>query len=348
VTGTPPTIPGYENLSEIGKGAMGVVYKARQASVDRVVAVKVLRDEAAKDQEFIARFRREARIAAKLSHANIVTAIDAGESEGRHYFVMEFIEGVTVQDELDRGTVYDEKAALRIILAVALALRHAHERGLVHRDIKPANILLTRDGQVKLADLGLARIAADPKEMAAEAGLAAGTPYYISPEQARGLPDVDTRADIYSLGATLYHMVTGRVPYTGKTPADVMRKHVSKKALLVPPDHVNTSLSSGLGELVETMMAKNREQRYRSPEDLIPDLECLLRGERPRVAEQKVDSLALLSQGDAFDAEGFPEVSGEGPPAAAGGGSGSSMLVVILSILLTLSVLLNVVQLLVR
>ena len=208
-------IPGYESLGRIGQGAMGVVFKARQVSVDRLVAIKVLRDEAARDREYIERFRREARVAAKLSHNNIVGVIDAGEADGRHYFVMEYVEGTTVQDELDRGKAYDEKAALGIALAVARALEHAHERGLIHRDIKPANILLTRDGNIKLADLGLARMAADVQ---GTAGVAAGTPYYISPEQARGQADVDIRTDIYSLGATLYHMVTGRVPYSGATP----------------------------------------------------------------------------------------------------------------------------------
>src|SRR5438132_125443 len=136
MTGPRLKIPGYEILEEIGKGAMGVVYKARQASVDRIVAIKVLRDGASKDREYIARFRREATIAAKLSHNHIVNAIDAGEAAGRHYFVMEYVEGTTVEDELKKGKVYDEKSALTIVLAIARALKHAHERGLVHRDIK--------------------------------------------------------------------------------------------------------------------------------------------------------------------------------------------------------------------
>jgi serine/threonine-protein kinase len=345
MTGPPLRIPGYEILAEIGKGAMGIVYKARQASVDRIVAIKVLRDGAAKDREYIARFRREATIAAKLSHNNIVNAIDAGEAQGRHYFVMEYVEGTTVQDELKGGKVYDEGTALTITLAIAHALKHAHERGLIHRDIKPDNIILTKDGGIKLADLGLARMTADVHALASEAGVAAGTPYYISPEQARGESDVDIRADIYSLGATLYQMVTGRPPYTGATPEEVMRKHISRKAHLVPPDHLNTSLSSGLGEVVETMMAKVREERYHAPEDLILDLDCLLRGERPRLAEQKADTLALLSQGEVAEEEGTPfDTGGQPPPAVTAATSGSSPLVVILSVLLALSVLLNTVQ----
>jgi serine/threonine-protein kinase len=348
MTGSRLQIPGYEILAEIGKGAMGIVYKARQASVDRVVAIKVLRDAAAKDREYIARFRREATIAAKLSHNHIVNAIDAGEAHGRHYFVMEYVEGATVQDELKRGKVYDEKTALTITLAIARALKHAHERGLIHRDIKPDNIILTKDGGIKLADLGLARMTADADSVS-EAGVAAGTPYYISPEQVRGASDVDIRTDIYSLGATLYQMVTGRPPYTGATPKDVMRQHLSRNAHLVPPDHLNTSLSSGLGEVVETMMAKVRKKRYRTPEDLILDLDCLLRGERPRLAEQKADTLALLSQGEVAEEEDTPFDTGVGPPpGVTAATSGSSTLVVILSVLLAISVLLNIVQLLAR
>ena len=295
-------IPGYQILEKLGKGSMGIVYKGRQIAVDRIVAVKILLDALAQNKEFIKRFDREAKIAAKLSHSNIVNAIDAGEVNGYHYFVMEYVEGSTIKDALDKGRVFEEKEALRIVMAVAEALKHAHERGLIHRDIKPENVILTKDGNVKLADLGLARLTADEKWAMSEAGMAIGTPYYISPEQVRGQVDVDTRADIYSLGATLYHMVTGRVPYEGETSSDVMRKHVDKNVMFVPPDHVNINLSSGLGVVVETMMAKNREHRYRNPDDLILDLKCLLQGESPMIAGQKTESLAVLAEGDIDEA----------------------------------------------
>ena len=291
-------IPGYQILDKIGKGSMGIVYKARQTSVDRIVALKVLLDALSQNKEFTKRFDREAKIAAKLSHNNIVNAIDAGEVSGHYFFVMEYIEGENIKDMLERGKVFDEKIALKIVLAVAEALKHAHSKGLIHRDIKPENIILTRDGNVKLADLGLARPTADEKWAMSEAGMAIGTPYYISPEQVRGQVDVDIRADIYGLGATLYHMVTGVVPYSGETPNEVMKKHVDKNCLLTPPDHLNTKLSSGLGEVVETMMAKNRENRYRNPDDLILDLKCLIEGERPMIAEQKADALSNLAEGD--------------------------------------------------
>jgi serine/threonine-protein kinase len=346
MTGTQPQIPGYEILGEVGKGAMGIVYKARQTSVDRVVAVKVLRAGVSKDQEYITRFRREAKTAAKLSHPNIVGVIDAGEAGGRHYFVMEYVEGPTVEDGLKKGKVYDEKTGLQITLAVAQALKHAHERGMVHRDIKPGNIILTRGGPVKLADLGLARTTSDA-DAEAEAGLAAGTPYYISPEQALGKADVDIRADLYSLGATLYHMVTGRPPYTGEKPGEVMKKHVSKKVVLVPPDHVNTQLSSGLGEVVETMMAKDREARYRNPDDLILDLECLVKGQPPKIAGHRVDALSALAEGDVAEDDHLFETPAVRAPRPAAS-SGPSTAVVVLSVLLAVSVLLNIVQLLTR
>ncbi|GAC1315042.1 MAG: hypothetical protein NVSMB14_15150 [Isosphaeraceae bacterium] len=170
------TIPGYQILEKLGKGSMGIVYKAKQTSVDRVVAVKVLLDALATNKEFIKRFQREAKIAAKLSHNNIVNAIDAGEVDGHQYFVMEFVEGVTIKDEMEKGKVYAEAEALRIIVAVAEALKHASQRGLIHRDVKPENVLLTKSGDVKLADLGLARLTADEKWAMAEAGMASGTP----------------------------------------------------------------------------------------------------------------------------------------------------------------------------
>ncbi len=164
-------------------------------------------------------------------------------------------------------------------------------------------MILTKQGDVKLADLGLARLTDDEKWGLSEAGMAIGTPYYISPEQVRGQTNIDIRADIYSLGATLYHMVTGKVPYGGETPNDVMRKHVDPKVPIVPPDHLNPRLSGGLGMVVETMMAKNREHRYQTPDDLILDLKCLQRGESPMIAGQKPETLLALAEGESDRAD---------------------------------------------
>jgi serine/threonine-protein kinase len=295
-------IPGYQMIDKLGKGSMGVVFKAKQISVDRVVAIKILLDPLAQNKEFIKRFEREAMIAAKLSHNNVVNAIDAGQIDGHYYFVMEYVEGPTIKDYLDKNKVFEEKDALRITLAIAEALKHAVQKGLIHRDIKPENVILTKEGGVKLADLGLARLTDDEKWGLSEAGMAIGTPYYISPEQVRGETNIDIRADIYSLGATLYHMVTCKVPYGGDTPNDVMRKHVDPKVSIVPPDHLNPSLSGGLGMVVETMMAKNREHRYQTPDDLILDLKCLQRDESPMIAGQKPETLLALAEGES-DAE---------------------------------------------
>src|SRR5262249_50714460 len=160
--------------------------------------------------------------------------------------------------------------AVDIVLQVAQALQHAHRRGLIHRDVKPGNVVRTHEGVAKLADQGMARETADEELARAEKGMTIGTPYYIAPEQIYGTEDVDARADIYSLGATLYHMVTGQPPFPGNDLEAVFDAHLGKE--LTPPDHLNTSLSSGLGEVVERMMAKERAERYQSADDLIEDL----------------------------------------------------------------------------
>jgi serine/threonine protein kinase len=302
--GVPRYLPGYELIEPIGKGSMGVVFKARQLSMDRVVAVKILRKELASNAKFIECFHREAKIAAKLSHNNIVQAIDSGEYKGLHYFVMEYVDGTNIKQELDKGKIYSEREALQLITPVAEALDHAYRRGLVHRDVKPENIMLTADGTPKLADLGLARLSEGDPMAQAERGLAVGTPYYISPEQIRGLSDIDIRADIYSLGATLYHMVTGRVPFSGATAVEVMRKHLYDA--LIPPDHINTNLSSGLGEVVEKMMAKDRQHRYQTPEELLLDLRRLAEGQSPLLARQKID-VAVLERLESEGEQLLPE-----------------------------------------
>ncbi len=342
-------IPGYQIIERLGRGSMGAVYKAKQISVDRVVAVKVLLDSLAQNKEFIKRFEREAKIAAKLSHNNVVNAIDAGEASGRFYFVMEYVEGLTIKDYLDKHKIFDEKEAIRIILAVAEALKHAGNRGLIHRDIKPENVILTKDGGVKLADLGLARLTDDEKWGLAEAGMAIGTPYYISPEQVRGQTDIDIRADIYSLGATSYHMVTGRVPYGGDDPSQVMRKHVDPRVQLVPPDHLNTRLSSGLGMVIETMLAKNREHRYSTPDDLILDLKCLIQGESPMIAAQKPESLEALAHGDAeTDLAGKEALGEEQMVELAGIVNSRNQIIATIAMLLAVSVITNLILLTTR
>jgi serine/threonine-protein kinase len=279
-------IPGYVILEKLGRGAMGVVYKGRQLSVNRLVAIKVLHPKLASNPGYIERFHKEARVAAMLSHINIVQAIAAGSVGPLHYFIMEYVEGRTIKQDLDAGKIFEEREALEIVLQVAQALDHAHRRQLVHRDVKPANILRTSEGLVKLADLGLALHVQDQELAEEERGSTVGTPFYIAPELIGGQFEADIRADIYSLGATLYHMVTGQPPFPGKTALEVLQKHLTED--LVPPDHINTRLSTGLGEVVEMMMMKDRNLRYQVPAELISDLEALLRGEPPRLARKSV------------------------------------------------------------
>jgi eukaryotic-like serine/threonine-protein kinase len=335
-------IPGYQLLEKLGQGSMGTVFKARQLNLNRLVAIKVLNPRLAANPAFLPRLKREALLAAKLSHNNIVQAIDFDQAGKIHYYVMEYVEGKTIKQELEAGKVYAEREAVEIVLQIAQALEHAHRRGLIHRDIKPANIVLTPDGIAKLADLGMAREADDEALARKEKGLSIGTPYYMAPEQIEGVEDIDVRADVYSLGATFYHMVTGQVPFPGKNVEEVFQAHLGRE--LTPPDHVNTALSSGLGEVVEYMMARDRGQRYPTPGDLIVDLECLLNGEPPKFARQHLraaSTLEELAEGEA-DEEQRPrrrEPRPRGVPVLWAGVLGAA---------LALSVLLNVVLFLLR
>ena len=220
-------------------------------------------------------------------------AIDvASTPDGFHFFVMEYIEGKTLYDIMQPPPVGDgrnfgEAEALDITIQMADALAHAHKRGLIHRDVKPKNIILAPGGVAKLTDLGLARAVDDKAAAESEAGRAYGTPYYISPEQIRGDVDIDFRADIYSLGATMYHLVTGRPPFEADSPTAVMHKHL--KSPLKPPDHINTALSAGVGEIIEVSMAKNREERYARTEDMLEDLRAVANGQPPLHARRMVD-----------------------------------------------------------
>ncbi len=340
-------IPGYQIQRKCGAGAMAVVYQAKQLSLDRTVAIKVLPKRMSRNKEFVERFYREGRAAAALNHNNIVQAIDVGEANGFHYFVMEFVEGCTVYDEVAGGKVYTEAEAIEIVRQTASALLHSHERGFIHRDVKPKNIMLTKDRVAKLADMGLARETTDVEAAMAEAGRAYGTPYYISPEQIRGEVDIDHRADLYSLGATFYHMVTGRVPFEGPTPSSVMHKHL--KEPLTPPDHVNTTLSSGCGAMIEMLMAKNRDQRYPSAKELLVDLDLLAHGRPPRYAQQSVDEnvFETLAEGQAVAPATPQHTTGVYGP----GGAGTDFSVAIMITLgaaLVISIVINIVQLATR
>lgn len=291
-------IPGYQIVRRLGAGAMATVYLAKQISLDRMVAIKVLPQKFTNNPDFVARFYAEGKAAAKLNHPNIVQAIDVGRSGDYHYFVMEFVDGRTVFDDITEKGPYSEEDAVQIGIESARALDHAHKQGFIHRDVKPKNIMIAdSSGRTKLADMGLARAVSDREAAEAEAGKAYGTPYYISPEQIRGEVDVDARADIYSLGATMYHMVTGQVPFDGANPSAVMHKHLKND--LIPPDHLNKSLSSGISEVIEVCMAKDRSKRYSSAADLLEDLMAIQQGEAPMQARKVFDvgALAGLAKG---------------------------------------------------
>jgi serine/threonine-protein kinase len=337
-------LPGYQILNKCGAGAMAVVYRAKQLSLNRTVAIKVLPKRLSRNTEFVERFYREGRAAAQLNHPNIVQAIDVAEANGYHYFVMEFVEGCTVYDELAQGKVYSEDEAVDIITQIARALLHAHERGFIHRDVKPKNIMLTRERVAKLADMGLAREATDVQAAMAEAGRAYGTPYYIAPEQIRGEVDIDQRADMYSLGATFYHMVTGRVPFEGATPSAVMHKHL--KEPLTPPDHLNTDLTSGCGTMIEMLMAKNRDDRYPSARELLVDLERLARKQAPEYAQRNVGAelFETLSTGKSIGPSPEEEEAARARASHPPGGTARA-LAVIFGIVAGVSVLLNAILL---
>jgi serine/threonine-protein kinase len=327
-------IPGYQMLRKLGQGAMAKVFLARQKSLDRLVAIKVLPPKLT-TSNFVARFQKEGRAAASLSHNNIVAAYEIGEANGYHYFVMEYVDGDTVYDRIVARKRLPEREALDIIRQIASALEHAHERGFVHRDIKPRNIMMTRSGVAKLADLGLARSISDKELAESEAGRAYGTPFYISPEQIQGKVDIGPPADIYGLGATFYHMVTGKVPYEGTTPSQVMHKHL--KAPLVPPDHLNPQLSANAAIVIETMLKKDARERYQNAKQLLRDLDLVLAEQEPEFAKPHVDLSTIATA-----------VNGATPQPAAvvrrdpRGALASSMMLVLIAVA-TLSVVGNIV-----
>jgi serine/threonine protein kinase len=263
------TIVGYKIIGIIGQGSMGKVYKALQISMDRLVAIKILAPNLAQNEKFVQRFFQEARAVAKLNHPNIVQGIDVGESNGVHYFTMEYIDGPSLDAVVKQNGPLSEDAAIDIIIQSSKALEHAYKNNLVHRDIKPTNIMVTKDNIVKVCDLGLALMIT--RETTEQKRVIMGTPSYISPEQASGDPNVDIRSDIYSLGATFYYIMTGRPPFDGSTASEVIKKHITET--IVPPNAKNTEISEWTNDIIMKMMAKKRDERYQTPIELIKELE---------------------------------------------------------------------------
>ncbi|MGE3163611.1 MAG: serine/threonine-protein kinase [Planctomycetota bacterium] len=247
----------------IASGGMGTVYEAEQVNLGRTVALKVLSHELAEDESFVKRFLQEARSAAALNHTNVIHINDAGQSNGVFYYTMEFVQGENLAQRLRRRGCLPIGEALEITDQVADALAHAHEHEIVHRDVKPENIMITPDGRVKLADLGLAKKVMDAEASTiTQAGAILGTPYYMAPEQARDFRRADARSDLYSLGVTLFKMLSGRVPFEGSSPIEVMMRALEGKH---PPlsDFV-PDLPPEVGALVDRLMHVDPEVRYRS------------------------------------------------------------------------------------
>ena len=274
----PGDIPGFEMIERIGKGGMAEVWKARQLSLDRIVAIKMLTTQALPDDHALARFRTETRAAAKLNHPGIVQVYDTGEVNNVPYCVMEFVEGRTLGDVLEEHGRLDTGTAMLIAEHVALGLAHAWEKArIIHLDIKPDNIMVASDGAIKIADLGLARMVDALGDEPSE--LVLGTPNYTSPEQAQGLPDLDCRSDIYSLGAMLYHLVTGILPFAGSRGSEAMDKHIT--GYLPDPLEVNPQLPASVAWLVEKLMVKDRTHRPQSWDVVLRDVKSVRAGEMP-------------------------------------------------------------------
>jgi serine/threonine protein kinase len=273
---------GYQLIERIGAGAMGTVWLARQLSLDRDVAVKVLRPGFAGDPLFVYRFTQEAFAAAQLIHHNIVQVYDCGSDKQIHFFSMEYVDAQSLQNLMKRGGPLDPEVAAGYVLQAARGLKFAHDRGMVHRDIKPDNLLINHNGVVKVADLGLVKlkrpsraqtgpvtyIGKNPQEYAM------GTPAYMAPEQVENSAKVDARADIYALGCTLYHLITGRPPFIADTIARVMDMHVREQP--VPPDARVQRVPKVLSEIVMRMMAKRLDERFQDMGDVIKTLEAFL------------------------------------------------------------------------
>lgn len=266
------TLGGFQLIEKVAEGGMGAVYKARQLSLDRIVAVKILPEHLAKDETFVRRFQQESRVAAQLKHPHLIEVYDAGVSDGRHYFVMEFVEGETVGSRLRREGPFPEAVALGICLNVAQALQHAWEKAkLIHGDIKPENLIIERDSRrVRIADLGLGKSLLVRTEDSHGEEHAMGTPAYVCPQKAMGEKKLDFRADMYSLGATFYHMITGNIPFDGLTPAEILAKHLHDT--LPDPRTVRPGISANTVVILERMLAKQTEDRYPTWASLAHDL----------------------------------------------------------------------------
>ncbi|MBR6207099.1 MAG: Stk1 family PASTA domain-containing Ser/Thr kinase [Oscillospiraceae bacterium] len=257
----------YEIVEKIGTGGMAIVFKAKDHRLNRFVAVKIMKEELAEDEEFRRRFRAESQAVAMLSHPNIVSVYDVSRTGNIEYIVMELIEGITLKQYINRKGLLTWKETLHFTTQIVKALSHAHSRGIVHRDIKPQNIMILKDGTVKVTDFGIARLVSSQNTMTQEA---IGSVHYISPEQAKGA-QVDARSDLYSTGVVMYEMLTSRLPFVGDSPVAVAIQHISAVPLM--PREINPDIPLGMEEICMHAMEANLNKRYASAEEMLSDLE---------------------------------------------------------------------------
>jgi serine/threonine protein kinase len=253
----------YELLSKIGEGGMSVVYKARCRILDRIVAVKILKEEFSKDKGFVERFKTEALAVAKLSHPNIVNIYDVGQQGNVYYIVMELVEGESLKDVITREAPFSVQKAVDIAIMICDGIQHAHEKGIIHRDIKPHNILITNSGIVKVADFGIAQ--AVSMKTITYGGNVFGSVHYISPEQAKGKP-IGQTTDIYSVGCILYEMLTGKVPFDAESPITLALKHIHDEP--PSPRKINEKIPPAVESIILQAMEKMPEHRFASAEEM--------------------------------------------------------------------------------
>jgi len=293
--------PRYRILHALGEGGMGTVFKAEHKVMGRIVALKVINRRLTARAEVVERFRTEVKAAAQLSHPNIVTAHDAEEAKGLHFLVMEFVEGVSLDRYVARRGPLPVQLACQFIRQAALGLQHAHEKGLVHRDIKPHNLMISRRGQVKILDFGLARLAQDAGALNTTApNLVLGTPDFLAPEQARNSHSVDIRADLYALGCTFYFLLTGRTPFGGENVYEKMIAHTTVEA--EPITTYRSDVPAEVEAIVYKLLAKKPDDRFSIPAELATALAALAKSGAAIAPEPPAPPVVAAAPVPAFDA----------------------------------------------
>ncbi|MCA9080753.1 MAG: serine/threonine protein kinase [Planctomycetaceae bacterium] len=309
------TLGDFELRKKLGQGGMGTVYLGHQISLDRDCAVKVLSKELASKSAFVDRFVREARSMAKIDHPNVVSCYAVGTDKGHHYVAMELMDGKSMQDWLDHQGKLSVADAVLVTMVAAEALHYAHELNIVHRDIKPDNLLVTRKGVVKVSDMGLAKAIDDEDMSLTQSGTGLGTPHYMPPEQARNAKHVDRRCDIYALGCTLYHFVTGALPFAGESVVELITN--KEKGKFKPAHQLNSEVPEKLSLMIDKAMAKDPKHRYQTCADFVRDLEGLgVAGEALSFVDESIRVPVRRSGGAATIAAGA-KTMGSMPAASA-------------------------------